>query len=74
MDAFENAPPKMVSKRPNIPWASPDNLEGSTPGKTTKEPKRNIIKKPMVFNILSLSSSMEKIFFMVEKKRFILYF
>lgn len=72
IEALENAPPKMVSNNPKIPCASPDNLDGSTPGSTTKEPSLNIIKNPIVLKILSLSSSMENIFFMVEKKRFIL--
>jgi hypothetical protein len=72
MEAFENAPPRIVSSKPNIPWASPDSFEGSTPGSTTNEPSLKIIRNPRVLKILSLSSSMENIFFMVEKKRFIL--
>ena len=46
MDAFEKAPPTKVSSKPSMPdlelSARLDNLLGSIPGKTIKEPRRYI--------------------------------
>ncbi len=70
MEALLNAPPKNVSSKPKIPPASPPNFEGSTPGNTTNDPRRKIMRKPRVFKILVLNSSMENIFFMVVKNFF----
>jgi hypothetical protein len=67
MDALLNAPPRKLFKYPNIPleFLLGSNKFGSIPGSTIKEPSLKMIKYPMVFRILTLRSSMEKMFFMV---------
>jgi len=72
MEALLKAPPKKVLSRPKIGLAASDtNLSGSTPGNTTHEPNLKMIKKPRVLRILTLRSSIEKMFLMVLKNFFI---
>lgn len=71
MEALLNAPPRKVSIKPKIPSGAAPNLEGSTPGRTMKEPNLKMIRKPIVFRILTLRSSIEKIFLTVEINFFI---
>jgi len=67
IDALLNAPPRKLFKYPRIPveFLSGSSKLGSMPGKTTNDPSLKIIKNPIVFRILILRSSMEKMFFMV---------
>ena len=66
MEALLKAPPKKVSNKPKMPSACPLNFDGSTPGKTTKEPKRKINSNNKVVKMRPRSSSMEKMFFNVS--------
>ena len=66
IEALLNAPPRKVSSKPKMPPALCCNFDGSIPGSTTKEPNLKIIKKNTVLIILSLSSSIEKIFLIVS--------
>lgn len=73
MDALLKEPPRNVFNKSNIPpWAPSSRISGLIPGKTIKDPSLKIIKKPMVFKILTRRSSIEKIFFMVVKNFFII--
>lgn len=71
MEALLKAPPRKVSIKPNIPSGAPPSFDGSTPGSTMNEPNLKMIKNPMVFRILTLKSSIEKMFFTVEINFFI---
>ena len=71
MEALLKAPPRKVSIKLNIPSDSPDNWLGSIPGKTIKEPNLNTIRKPIVFRIRILKSSIEKMFLTVVINFFI---
>ena len=71
IEALLKAPPKNVSIKPKMPSAGPFNLDGSTPGSTIKEPNRKMIRNPIVFKILILKSSIEKMFLTVEINFFI---
>ncbi len=71
IEALLNAPPNKVSRIPKIPVYSSCKAAGFTPGNTTKEPNLKITRKPNVARILFLSSSIEKMFFMVVKNFFI---
>ncbi len=73
MDARLNEPPKKVLRRSKIPPWVPDNKFGFTPGSTIYDPKRKIIRNPIVLRIRTRRSSIEKMFFMVVKKRFIYF-
>ena len=72
MDARLNEPPKSVFIKSKIPPVLPERSDGSMPGNTIYEPKRKIIKNPMVLIILMRRSSMLNMFFMVVKNRFII--
>lgn len=71
IDALLKAPPKKVSIKLNIPSEGPDNWLGSMPGRTIKEPNLNTIRKPIVFRIRILKSSIEKMFLTVVINFFI---
>jgi hypothetical protein len=73
MDARLNEPPRKVFNRSKIPPCAPvPNKLGSMPGSTMNEPNLKMIKNPIVFRILILRSSIEKIFRIVSIKRFML--
>jgi hypothetical protein len=73
MDALLNEPPRNVFNKSKIPPCAPaPNKLASMPGSTMNEPNLKMIKNPIVFRILTLRSSIEKIFRIVSKKRFIL--
>lgn len=73
IDALLKEPPKNVFNKSKIPPCAPaPKILGSTPGRTMKEPNLKMIRNPIVFRILTLRSSIEKIFRMVSKNRFIL--
>jgi hypothetical protein len=67
IDALLNAPPRNVFRYPKIPlvFLVGSNKFGSIPGNTMKDPSLNMIRNPIVFRILTLRSSIEKMFFMV---------
>jgi hypothetical protein len=71
IDALLNAPPKKVSNNPKIPPALSINFDESIPGSVMNEPNLKTIRKPRVFKILVLSSSIEKMFAIVLKNLFI---
>jgi hypothetical protein len=67
IDALLKAPPRKLFRYPSIP---PELRDGSKrlafiPGRTIKDPSLKIIRNPIVFRILILRSSIEKIFFIV---------
>ena len=73
MDALLKEPPRNVFNKSKIPPVAPaPNKEASMPGSTMNEPNLKMIKNPIVFRILTLRSSMEKMFRIVSKKRFML--
>jgi len=71
MDALLNAPPRKVSINPKIPSGADPSLDASTPGRTINDPNLKMMRKPIVFTILTLKSSIEKIFLTVEINFFI---
>jgi hypothetical protein len=73
MEARLKEPPKKVFNKSRIPPCalSPNNV-GSIPGSAINDPNLKMIKNPIVFRILTLRSSIEKIFRIVSKKRFML--
>ena len=73
IEARVNDPPKKVLSRSKIPPEFPVSLFGSIPGNTMYEPNLKMTKKPIVLRILTRRSSIEKMFFMVVKKRFIYF-
>jgi hypothetical protein len=73
MDALLNEPPRNVFNKSKIPPRAPaPKTLGLMPGSTMNEPNLKIIRNPIVFRILTLRSSIEKIFRIVSIKRFIL--
>ena len=69
IDALLNDLPRNVLSNPRIPSVSPapDKLGwfGSIPGITIKDPRRKMIRKPIVFRMRTRRSSIEKMFLMV---------
>jgi hypothetical protein len=67
IDALLNAPPKNVLRYPKIPlvFLLGSSKFGSMPGNTIKDPSLKITRNPIVLRILTLRSSIEKMFFMV---------
>ena len=66
MEALLNAPPRKVSIKPKIPSGADPSLDASTPGRTINEPNLKMMRKPIVLTILTLKSSIEKMFLTVE--------